>query len=977
MHKKFHSFLPVLFTLLTLSALFASAFAPASATAPVPWRDKVDPWVLETAAEGDTEFLIYLVEQADLSGASTLGTKLDKGTYVYQKLTEVAQRTQKPVLDELKRLGVAYRPYWVANMIWVRAGMDILQALAARPDVAHVYANPTVTLNEPVEPSVDLACPDPDPDPEWNIVLVGASQAWDLGFKGQGVVVAGADTGYDWDHPALKNHYRGWNGSTADHNYNWFDATAAGSQTPVDPYGHGTHTMGIMVGDNGAGVQVGMAPEAQWIGCRNMDAGGAGSPATYTTCYQFFIAPTDLQGNNADPSKAPDVINNSWGCTYGEGCTDPTMLQTIVENVRAAGILSAHSAGNSGSACSTVNEPAAIYDASFTVGATTSSDNLASFSSRGPVTVDGSNRPKPDISAPGVSVCSSLPGTGYGIMSGTSMAAPHVAGLVALILSAQPALAGQVDQLEALIEQSALHIPATGCSSSGVPNNLYGWGRIDALQAVLSVMQHHLEIEKTASSAEVAPGQDITYTLTITHMHSVSETTGVVLTDTVPTGTTFLSATLPYTLDGNTVSWNFASLGVTETRSVELAVQVALTATGTITNADYGVRSDEVSPVRGEPVGTVIVPFEVGLSKVGPPQVAPGGNLTYTLVVTNLNPLASMHNLVLTDVLPAQTTFVTATQPYSLSDGLLSWEYAALSPGAAAGVEMVVHVPLTASGTVTNLTYGVRGDEFSPQEGTPVESQVVPFDMALSKTAADWVHPGASLTYTLAVVNQHPFAALHNLVLTDTLPAHTDFLTATQPYSLSDSIIRWELSSLGPGSTWQVELVVQAPITFTGTISNEKYAVLSDELGWQSGEPVQTQIQALVVGKTASVSAVAPGDLLTYTLAVTNAHPLEANFQLVLTDTLPVGTEFITATTGYTLSNGIVSWERATLGPGEVWMVQLVVRVAEDFRGQVVNENYAAWSAEVPEAVRGQPVYTWVWLRFYLPMTWKAPEAGY
>ena len=257
---------------------------------------------------------------------------------------------------------------------------------------------------------------------EWNITKVNAPTVWAAGFTGQGAVVAGQDTGYQWDHPALKGKYRGWDGSTASHDYNWHDSIHSGggscganSLFPCDDHGHGTHTMGTMVGDDGLGNQVGMAPGAKWIGCRNMDQGN-GTPVTYSECYQFFIAPTTVAGTNPDPSKAPDVINNSWGCPVSEGCTDPNVMLTIVNNVRAAGIVTVHSAGNSGSACSTISEPSAIYDSSTTVGATTSTDAIASYSSRGAVTVDGSNRLKPDISAPGSSIRSSVPGGGYRVV---------------------------------------------------------------------------------------------------------------------------------------------------------------------------------------------------------------------------------------------------------------------------------------------------------------------------------------------------------------------------------------------------------------------------------------------------------------------------------------------------------------------------------------------------------------------------------
>jgi len=486
-------------SLLLLLALLVWGTAPVPAQRLLAWQSKVDTWVAETAASGETEFIVYLSEQADLSGAAALTTKQEKGAYVYQQLVETAQRTQGPLVTDLQAQGLEYRSYWIANMVWARGDLQAVQRLAERSDVAHLYANPTVRLQEPAETSSPA---DSAPETlEWNITQVNADDVWALGYNGQGAVVGGQDTGYDWDHPALINQYRGWNGSTADHNYNWHDAIHANnhnsncgfnSPVPCDDNNHGTHTMGTIVGDDGAVNQIGMAPGARWIGCRNMEE-GAGTPATYMECYQWFVAPTDLSNASPRPDLAPDVINNSWACPPDEGCTDPTVLLTVVENVRAAGILTAHSAGNSGFlGCSTVEDPAAIYDASFTVGATDNSDNIASFSSRGPVTVDGSNRLKPDISAPGVGVRSSVPGTGYSSFSGTSMAAPHVAGLVALLISADPSLAGQVDQLEVIISQSAL--PRTTSQTCGgvpgtqIPNNTYGWGRMDALAALRSVL---------------------------------------------------------------------------------------------------------------------------------------------------------------------------------------------------------------------------------------------------------------------------------------------------------------------------------------------------------------------------------------------------------------------------------------------------------------------------------------------------------
>ena len=419
-----------LITLLVLLAIASSSLALAAQEAPDAWRAKVDPWVLDTASEGETEFIVFLTEQANVSGAEALKSKVEKGRFVFEALTQTADATQGPVLKALQAAGVEYRPYWITNMIWVRGGLGAVEAMARRSDVAHVYANPTVHLDEPVSKG-DSAAPASPSAIEWNITKVNAPSVWAAGYTGQGAVVAGQDTGYQWDHPALKGKYRGWDGSTASHDYNWHDSVHSGGGTcganslfPCDDHGHGTHTMGTMVGDDGLSNQIGMAPGAKWIGCRNMDQGN-GTPATYSECYQFFLAPTTVAGTNPDPSKAPDVINNSWGCPPSEGCTDPNVMLTLVNNVRAAGIVTVHSAGNSGSACSTVSDPSAIYDSSTTVGATTSTDAIASYSSRGPVTIDGSNRLKPDISAPGSNIRSSVPGGGYqGGWSGTSMAGP-------------------------------------------------------------------------------------------------------------------------------------------------------------------------------------------------------------------------------------------------------------------------------------------------------------------------------------------------------------------------------------------------------------------------------------------------------------------------------------------------------------------------------------------------------------------------
>ncbi len=596
------------------------------------WKNKVDPWVLKSLAQTPAEFLVFLKEQADLSPTNHLPTKLEKGTYVYNQLTQTAKRTQAPLLaflrdQQLRSPGtVEFRPYWVANMIWVRGDSDLVKTLAQRADIAHLYANPHVHLDEPIMPSSPTAS-NQAASIEWNIQKIGAPAVWAQGYTGQGVVIGGQDTGYQWDHPALKTQYRGWNGSSAVHDYNWFDAIETGggscgpkSPQPCDDYSHGTHTMGIMVGDDGLGHQIGVAPGARWIGCRNMDV-GIGTPETYTKCFQWFIAPTDLNDLNPRPDLAPDVINNSWSCPVSEGCTDPDVLKTVVENVRAAGIVTVQSAGNRGVyGCGTVDAPAGTYDASFTVGATDSGDVIAGFSSRGPSVIDDVELLKPDISAPGANILSSVPGNGFSPMSGTSMAAPHVAGLVALLISAQPALAGQVDQIEQILEENA--VPRTtsqtcgGIPGSQVPNNTYGWGRIDAWAAMIATLNlpRTLEISVSPSDLTYDPGQVITYTLQVNYTYPFSPTSNVVITDVLPIDTSFITATLPYSITGNTVVWTIPSLNPGQSQNVELVVQVAPSADNTIYNQGYSTSSAEVAPVFGPPVpiyraNYMILPF--------------------------------------------------------------------------------------------------------------------------------------------------------------------------------------------------------------------------------------------------------------------------------------------------------------------------------------------------------------------------------
>lgn len=527
-----------------LCALSAVATAlPVSADAPDP-TGKITPWTLARTADGaEAEFLVVMAEQADLSAADALPTKASKGRFVYDTLFQLSERSQAGVRALLDARGANYRAHYIVNALWVRGDRALADALAARPDVARVAGNPEVRV---VEPSIDgpLEVSNGRTDAplvlEEGVAFVRAPEVWAAGTTGQGVVVGAQDTGIRWTHNALRGKYRGWNGTAANHDFNWHDAIhppatggacGTNSTVPCDDTNHGTHTIATAVGDDGAGNQVGVAPGAKWIGCRNMDQGN-GTPARYLECFEFFLAPYPVGGTTAqgNPALAPDVTNNSWGCPPEEGCDAANMeiIRQAVAAQRAAGIFTTASAGNSGSACGTVMDPPAMHDESFSVAALSCpsnvcGDTLAGFSSRGPVTIDGSNRVKPDIAAPGTSVRSATNSgdANYVSMQGTSMAGPHVAGVVALVLSAVPALDGNVSGTEARLTgnavRNATNSTALCSSTAGVyPNNLFGFGRVDAACAVAGAPLSTVNVGVSGSTVVGNPAPCVGGTATAT-----------------------------------------------------------------------------------------------------------------------------------------------------------------------------------------------------------------------------------------------------------------------------------------------------------------------------------------------------------------------------------------------------------------------------------------------------------------------------
>ncbi len=432
---------------------------------------------------GERMFVI-LKDQADVSTAREMTDYNQRRQFVHHTLVEHADSTQADLRRSLDRLGIHYTPYYLVNAIEVGANPALRLWLNTRPEVDRILDSPRMRPL-PERPPLSTGSEQAPRRPQWNLTEIGADRVWnESGITGQGIVIGQSDSGAEGSHPELAASYRGING---DNDYNWFDPWN-GTTSPNDTGGHGTHTLGSILGKN-----TGVAPGAQWIACVNL-ARNLGNPALYLDCWQFMLAPFPIGGDpfrDGDPARGAHVLNNSWGCPEIEGC-DGNTYTSAVKALSDAGIFVVASAGNDGPACATLEYPPPIYAEALAVGAIDRAGELASFSSIGPVTSDGSQRVKPDLVAPGVGVLSSFPGKTYASLSGTSMAGPHVAGVVALMWAANPALIGDIQQTADILHQTAS--PYTGSlpncpGATDRPSTAMGYGIVDAFAAVNAAIQ--------------------------------------------------------------------------------------------------------------------------------------------------------------------------------------------------------------------------------------------------------------------------------------------------------------------------------------------------------------------------------------------------------------------------------------------------------------------------------------------------------
>jgi uncharacterized repeat protein (TIGR01451 family) len=513
-----------------------------------------------------------------------------------QTTAEASQAQIRAELEARHSRGqvVEYRPFWIFNGLAVVADADTLLALAARPDVQFIRQDDWRRwIDAAPNAAVPLpASPDRQPIEEpasvaWNIAQVRADLAWSaLGLDGSGVTVAIMDTGVDWQHPALQSQYRGYKpGGLVIHEGNWFCTTDEGYLYPVDGDGHGTHVAGTAVGSRDAtGQAIGMAPGARWIAVKTLNDWGYGYTSWIHAAFEWLLAPA------GDPALAPDVVNGSWGNAYGADQTFRADLQAL----RAAGIVPVFAAGNEGPYRSSVGSPAS-YPEAIAVGATDDLDRVTSFSSRGP---SPWGEIKPEVVAPGAQIRSTLPGGTYGTYNGTSMAAPHVTGLVALLLQADPTLT--VDDVEAILTSTAVPL------GDSVPNNDTGWGRIDAYQAAAVALKAGF----VAGRVTRHPDQEPLPTAQITVYNQLGERQAVAQVD--DTGL-YRVALPPGLYDQSAQAFGYAPQTV-----VHVAVQTALTTTvdmalsplptgvlwGQVTNAETGGPVNAELTVAGTPART-------------------------------------------------------------------------------------------------------------------------------------------------------------------------------------------------------------------------------------------------------------------------------------------------------------------------------------------------------------------------------------
>ncbi|MEK7786594.1 MAG: S8 family serine peptidase [Chloroflexota bacterium] len=421
---------------------------------------------LDRLPPGETiRVIVRLTEQVELE-ATPAGN-------VLTALREQADTTQAPLRGWLQSLETEGRarhvtPLWIFNGLAVTAPLDVILEIAARPDVAHILLDEVILASPRFSQTPDANAGAAGE----NLTLIGAPEAWARGITGEGIVVAVLDSGADLNHPDLKTRWRGGTNS-------WFDPNGEFPDTPTDIDGHGTQVLGVILGGDASGSPIGIAPGAQWIAAKIFDSRGRATTSGAHQALQWVLDP------DGDPATddAPDIVNNSWA--FATNFCDLEFADDL-RALRAAGILPVFAAGVDGPF-----NPANMPDA-FAVGALAGADTLAPDSPRGPSPC--ADKPTfPQVVAPGVNIRTSDLFSTYNSFEGTSLAAAHVSGALALLLSADPALTAE--EQESLLIETAVDLGDSG------PDNEFGYGRVN----VAAALDRLLGPDPAARATAVAP----------------------------------------------------------------------------------------------------------------------------------------------------------------------------------------------------------------------------------------------------------------------------------------------------------------------------------------------------------------------------------------------------------------------------------------------------------------------------------------
>ena len=565
---------PIFQTLLALALLAGAMAASAGRVHP----DLEKRLGQKAGGEEFTAVIVELEDRVSPSAAATAAPERDRrarGRAVVQALKDKAEQTQRPIRAQLQAEDAGdarnVKPLWVVNAIALEATERLIRKLANRPDVREVRLDKSIPAPKPratVRPKVSAA-------PAWNLEQIRAPQTWELGYTGTGVVVGSFDTGVDGTHPDLVPNYRG------NHAISWFDPYHRHDE-PYDNNGHGTHTTGTMVASGEfSGFLIGVAPGAKWIAAKGWNDRDDATASAFHAIFQWFLEP------GGDPANAPDIVNMSWG--MDPPSCDPEFLLDV-QALRAAGILPVFASGNSGPDPSTTLSPGS-YATAFSVGATDFSDEIAEFSSQGPSQCDGAI--KPDVSAPGVAILSTLPGGIHFELDGTSMAAPHVSGAAAVLRQIVPG--ATVEEIEAAIVDGSVDAGPPG------PDNAFGAGRLDLLQSaslMLGIPLVGIESSATAAEAGLVHGR-----FTVKRKGSTTDALVVPYTvsGTAAPGSDYValpgSITIPVGATSATIEvtpFDDALVELTETVVVTLAPSPAYLASPA--QATVNVTSDEIPP---------------------------------------------------------------------------------------------------------------------------------------------------------------------------------------------------------------------------------------------------------------------------------------------------------------------------------------------------------------------------------------------